>query len=241
MKKNNNNLRSQDLSVTIPWTDLLSESCHFTISGLTVTLQVKPCYTIKSHFSLIYFLFSCDHLYSFGAPRAHHLFMSQQDTQSEKLIYWIVAGEEKSEPSTDFSLNLPLYVRKNRTQLKLQDIAVLMIHVDNRCDTYSIWQVWELLIILGCGRMYETRGCPGLKPFLIRHRSGSMGGVAGEPWQEAEQINQRRGGDGRSRAACPGHRLCHHAGSGWNTCDLINVHCSKKQICLFISFIDIQI
>ena len=67
--------------------------------------------------------------------------MSQQDTQSEKLIYWIVAGEEKSEPSTDFSLNLPFHVRKNPTQLKLQDIAVLMIHVDNQCDAYSIGQV----------------------------------------------------------------------------------------------------
>ena len=34
----------QDLSVTIPWTELLTESCHFTISGLTITLQVMSWY-----------------------------------------------------------------------------------------------------------------------------------------------------------------------------------------------------
>ena len=37
---------------------------------------------------------------------------------------------------------------------------------------------------------------------------------AGKPWQEAEQINQRRGGYGRGRVACTGHRLRHHAGPG---------------------------
>jgi len=31
----------QDLSVTIPWSNLLTESCFFSISGLTVTVQVK--------------------------------------------------------------------------------------------------------------------------------------------------------------------------------------------------------
>ena len=35
-----NQIFFQDLSVTIPWTELLTESCHFTISGLTITLQV---------------------------------------------------------------------------------------------------------------------------------------------------------------------------------------------------------
>ena len=31
----------QDLSVTIPWANLLTESCFFSISGLTVTVQVQ--------------------------------------------------------------------------------------------------------------------------------------------------------------------------------------------------------
>ena len=30
-----------DLSVTIPWANLLNESCFFSISGLTITIQVK--------------------------------------------------------------------------------------------------------------------------------------------------------------------------------------------------------
>ena len=30
-----------DLSVTIPWANLLTESCYFSISGLTITIQVK--------------------------------------------------------------------------------------------------------------------------------------------------------------------------------------------------------
>ena len=30
-----------DLSVTIPWANLLTESCYFAISGLTITIQVK--------------------------------------------------------------------------------------------------------------------------------------------------------------------------------------------------------
>ena len=44
-----NQIFFQDLSVTIPWTELLTESCHFTISGLTITLQVMSWYYLQLH------------------------------------------------------------------------------------------------------------------------------------------------------------------------------------------------
>ena len=48
-----------------------------------------------------------------------------------------------------------------------------------------------------------------------------MGGVAGQSRQETKQVDQRRGRHGRGRTISSGHRLRHHAGSGWKNpnCD----------------------
>ena len=50
--------------------------------------------------------------------------------------------------------------------------------------------------------------------------------AAGEPWQETEPFDHRRGRDGRGWTARTSHWLRHHAGSGWR------IHFHKKTIYL---------
>ena len=88
-----------------------------------------------------------------------------------------------------------------------------------------VGQVWELFVILSGRGMHETGGCPG----IIRNQHWRVTKtVAGEPWQETEPFDQRRGRDGRGWAARTSHWLRHHAGSGWR------IHFHKKTIYLSV-------
>jgi len=119
----------QDLSVTIPWTDLLTESCHFTISGLTVTLQVKKRAN-PAQISASIFHSMCESFSSFSVAEEC---MKQEDVQASpgKKRTRVSTGEEDAAAGVELlaqaidSVIMRVQVNLSHTTVRLEHLPGL--------------------------------------------------------------------------------------------------------------------
>jgi len=108
-----------DLSVTIPWANLLTESCFFSISGLTITLQVKKRAN-PAQISASIFHSMCESFSSFSVAeecmKAEDVQASPGKTRNKGTEEDIVAGVELLAQAIDSVIM--------RVQVKLSNSAV---------------------------------------------------------------------------------------------------------------------
>jgi len=110
-----------DLTVTIPWANLLTESCFFSISGLTITLQVKKRAN-PAQISASIFHSMCESFSSFSVAeecmKAEDVHSSPGKNRSTGTEEDIVAGVELLAQAIDSVIM--------RVQVKLSDSTVRM-------------------------------------------------------------------------------------------------------------------
>jgi len=108
-----------DLSVTIPWANLLTESCFFSISGLTITLQVKKRAN-PAQISASIFHSMCESFSSFSVAeecmKAEDVQASPGKSRNKGTEEDVVAGVELLAHAIDSVIM--------RVQVKLSDSAV---------------------------------------------------------------------------------------------------------------------
>ena len=119
-----------DLSVTIPWANLLTESCYFSISGPTITIQVKKRANPAQISSLI-FHSMCESFSSFTVAeeclKAEDVTASPGKTRSRSTEEDVVAGVELLAQAIDSVIM--------RVQVQLVDTTVRLEYMpglDNR-------------------------------------------------------------------------------------------------------------
>ena len=119
-----------DLSVTIPWANLLTESCYFSISGLTITIQVKKRANPAQISSLI-FHSMCESFSSFSVAeeclKAEDVTASPGKTRSRSKEEDVVAGVELLAQAID-SVIMRVQVQLLNTTVRLE----YMPGLDNR-------------------------------------------------------------------------------------------------------------
>ena len=118
------------MSVTIPWANLLTESCYFSISGLTITIQVKKRANPAQISSLI-FHSMCESFSSFSVAeeclKAEDVTASPGKTRSRSTEEDVVAGVELLAQAID-SVIMRVQVQLLNTTVRLE----YMPGLDNR-------------------------------------------------------------------------------------------------------------
>ena len=119
-----------DLSVTIPWANLLTESCYFSISGLTITVQVKKRAN-PAQISASIFHSMCESFSSFTLAdecmKAEDVTASPGKSRTKNTEEDVVAGVELLAQAIDSVIM--------RVQVKLLDTTVRLEYMpglDNR-------------------------------------------------------------------------------------------------------------
>ena len=143
-----------DLSVTIPWANLLTESCYFSISGLTITIQVKKRAN-PAQISASIFHSMCESFSSFtladecmkaedvtaspGKSRARGTASTPED---------VVAGVELLAQAIDSVIM--------RVQVKLLDTTVRLEHMPGQLDHRGIALELQVGKIIYSGEVGEA-------------------------------------------------------------------------------------
>jgi autophagy-related protein 2 len=117
----------QDLSVTIPWSNLLNESCLFNIEGLTITLQVKkranPAQISASIFHSMCESFSSFHVAE-DCIKQGDVESSPGKTRRSRSEEDMVAGVELLAQAID-SVIMRVQVKLTNTVVRLEYLPVL--------------------------------------------------------------------------------------------------------------------
>ena len=141
-----------DLSVTIPWANLLTESCYFSISGLTITIQVKKRAN-PAQISASIFHSMCESFSSFTL--ADECMKAEDVTASPGKSRARGAGTEEDVVAGVELLAQAIDSVIMRVQVKLLDTTVRLEHMPGQLDHRGIALELQLGKIIYSGEVGE--------------------------------------------------------------------------------------